>query len=136
MAATRAEREAALETCTAPFLRMLTRIHAEAGGVTEIRVLGKGGVYVARIGPDDVDAIVDALRPVTDAPRARVPEGDHPRTGEANVYFCMGAVLPDASRPTGAVFRRTKRAAKDAEHPDAPKAAEALERMKRGVKTL
>ncbi len=115
MATTRRERVAALETCTAPFLRMLTRIHAEAGGVTEIRVLGRGGVYVARIGPDDVDAIVDALRPVTDVPRARVPDGDHPRTGEANVYFCMGAVQPDASRPTGAVFRRTKRAAKDAE---------------------
>lgn len=113
MAVPRKDRERALLDDTLPFLRLLARLHADAGGVTEVRLLGAAGVFAARIGPEQVDELVANLRPVTDAPRTSIPRKDHPRTGESNVYFCTGAVRPDPEWPPSATIRRVRRTAKD-----------------------
>lgn len=115
MAVPRAEIEGALDTITRPFLAHLTALHARLGGRTEIRVLREGVVWSALIGPEDVEALVAALRPVGDAPREVIPRGDHPRSGEANVYFTLGAVRPDRAGATGLPLRRTKSTTKDAD---------------------
>ena len=115
MAVPRADIEGALDTITRPFLAHLTALHARLGGRTEIRVLRDGVVWSALIGPDEVDVLVAALRPVGDAPREVIPRGDHPRSGEANVYFTLGAVRPDRAGATGLPLRRTKSTTKDAD---------------------
>ena len=115
MAVARADIEGALDSITRPFLAHLTALHARLGGRTEIRVRRDGVVWSALIGPEDVDALVAALRPVGDAPREVLPRGDHPRSGEANVYFTLGAVRPDRAGATGLPLRRTKSTTKDAD---------------------
>ena len=115
MAVPRADIERALDTITHPFLALLTALHALLGGRTEIRILRDGVVWSALIGAGDVDALVDALRPVADAPRQVIPRGDHPRSGEANVYFTLGAVRPDREGATGLPLRRVKGTTKDAD---------------------
>ena len=48
------------------FLGWLLPHHAELGGVTEIRILRRGersGVWSTMVGPDDLEALVDALTP-------------------------------------------------------------------------
>jgi len=115
VAVLRADIEGALDTVTHPFLAHLTALHARLGGRTEIRVLREGVVWSALIGREDVDDLVAALRPVADAPRQAIPRGDHPRSGEANVYFTLGAVRPDRAGATGLPLRRTKSATKDAD---------------------
>lgn len=108
----RADIDRALDDITRPFLQYLTRLHAELGGRTEIRIIQNKGGWVALIGPEDVDALVGALRPVADRPREVVPRHDHPRTGEANIYFTLGAVRPDHEGAAGLPLRR-RSAAKD-----------------------
>lgn len=108
----RADIDRALDDITRPFLQYLTRLHAELGGRTEIRIIQNKGGWVALIGPEDVDALVGALRPVADRPREVVPRNDHPRTGEANIYFTLGAVRPDHEGAAGLPLRR-RSAAKD-----------------------
>lgn len=115
MTVPRADIEGALDTITRPFLAHLAALHARLGGRTEIRVLRDGVVWSALIGPDDVDALVAALRPVGDAARDVIPRDDHPRSGEANVYFTLGAVRPDRAGATGLPLRRTKSTTKDAD---------------------
>lgn len=118
MTVTRVEIERGLDDVTRPFLALLTTLHASLGGVTEIRIMresataaGKKEVWAARIAPADVDALVDGLRPTGDAPRVAIPRGDHPRSGEANVYFSLGAVRPDPAWPTGPSIRPAKHTA-------------------------
>ncbi len=113
MALTRAEIERGLDEVTRPFLAHVTALHAAHGGVTEIRIIRQKVIWAARIGPADVDGLVDALRPVGDSPRASIPAHDHPRSGEANVYFTLNPVRPDPAWPTGGPIRRTKDAAKN-----------------------
>lgn len=115
MAVSRIDIELALDTITRPFLVLLTALHALLGGRTEIRILRDGVVWSALIGPEDVDALVAALRPVADAPREVIPRGDHPRSGEANVYFTLGAVRSDRDGATGLPLRRAKGTTKDAD---------------------
>jgi hypothetical protein len=113
VALTRADIERGLDEVTRPFLAHVTALHAAHGGVTEIRIIRRGVIWATRIGPDDVDRLVEALRPVGDAPRAVIPGHDHPRSGEANVYFTLNPVRPDPAWPTGGAIRRTKDAAKN-----------------------
>lgn len=97
-----------------PFLAWLLPRHAELGGVTEIRVLGRGdrrGVWSAFLVPEDLDVLVTALAPVGDHPRARIPAGDHPRIGEANVYFGLNPVRPALRWGRG--FRRVRATTRD-----------------------
>lgn len=100
------------EPCLRAFLEWILERHAALGGSTEIRILGKGaGVWSALVGPADLDALIDALRPLGPAPRAEIPRGDHPRIGEANIYFSLQAVAP--GDPRGLPLRRVSRATKD-----------------------
>ncbi|MCB9779712.1 MAG: hypothetical protein H6742_14200 [Alphaproteobacteria bacterium] len=115
MAVARADIDRGLTTVTGPFLVLLTALHALLGGRTEIRILRDGVVWSALIGPEDVEALVAALRPVGDVPREVIPRGDHPRSGEANIYFTLGAVRPDRDGATGLPLRRAKGTTKDAD---------------------
>jgi len=99
------------------FLGWLLPRHAALGGLTEIRILGRGtrsGVWAAMVGPEDLDDLVDALAPLGEA-RERIPAGDHPRSGEANVYFSLQPVDPSRRPHTGAHFERVRRTTRDAD---------------------
>ncbi|MFN7144982.1 MAG: hypothetical protein ACK4YP_14490, partial [Myxococcota bacterium] len=96
------------------FLDWLLPRHAAVGGVTEIRILGgDAGVWSALVGPGDAEALVAALAPVSATPRRSIPRGDHPRSGEASIYFSLQAVQPSADRRTGLPLRRASRTTKD-----------------------
>lgn len=97
------------------FLAWLLPRHAALGGRTEIRALGRGprgGVWSAIVGPDDLDAVVEALAPLPGSPRPVFP--DWPRCGEANLYFGLNPVKPDALPARGStLFRRVSRTTRD-----------------------
>ncbi|MDP2313860.1 MAG: hypothetical protein Q8P41_13215 [Pseudomonadota bacterium] len=106
--------EWAAEPSLRAFLEWILDRHGAIGGRTEIRILGRAaGVWSAFVGPEDVDALIDALRPLSPAPRAEIPAGEHPRIGEAGIYFSLQAVAPGAARPAGLPLRRVSRATKD-----------------------
>ena len=91
---------------TRPFLQWLTARHAEQGGHTEIRILGRDrSVYHAIIGPDDVEPLMLDLAPGPG-------EATHPRVGEAHIYFAMNPVGGDWTRRR---LQRTNRCVKDRE---------------------
>ena len=115
MPLSRAEIERGLDDVTRPFLALLTTLHASFGGVTEIRIIRRKVIWAARIAAGDVDGLVAALRPLGHIPREVIPTGDHPRSGEGNIYFALGAVRPDPAWPTGPHIRRAKTTAKDAD---------------------
>jgi len=99
-----------------PFLAWLLARHADLGGVTEIRVLRKGrgrGTWSGYFGPDDTDALVELLAPVSESPRSRIPRGDHPRVGEANVYFSLQAVRPELAESRRGVLARARATTRD-----------------------
>lgn len=97
------------------FLAWLLPRHARLGGVTELRALGRGprkGVWSAFVGPDDIDAIVEALAPLPGGPRPVFP--DWPRCGEANLYFGLNPVSPAvAPRRGDRLFERVNRTTRD-----------------------
>ena len=97
------------------FLAWLLPRHAHIGGRTELRALGRhprGGVWSAFVGPDDLDAIVEALAPLPGGPRTALP--DWPRSGEANLYFGLNPVKPEAVPSRGAsLFTRVNKATRD-----------------------
>ena len=73
------------------FARWITERHAHCGGVTEIRIIGER-VYSGWFDAGHQDELVRAVLPKK---RSRVPYGEHPCIGEANIYFSMQAVHPD-----------------------------------------
>jgi hypothetical protein len=98
-----------------PFLGWLLERHAALGGITEIRIIGRSGcrgVWSAFLRPGDEGALVDDLAPTTPTPRQRLPAWDHPRVGEANIYFSLQAVRPDATRAWRG-FRRVRTTTRD-----------------------
>ncbi len=98
-----------------PFLSWLLDRHASLGGVTEIRILRKTsrpGVWVALVGPEQLEQLIDALEPLGSSPRKRIPRADNPRVGEANIYFSLQAVRPE-HHLVGKGFRRARSATKD-----------------------
>ncbi len=99
-----------------PFLRWLLARHAALGGVTEVRVLRKGGgrgTWTGYFGPDELDALVLAVAPVSKAPRSRMSRGDHPRVGEANIYFSLQAVQSDLADGKRGALQRSRTATRD-----------------------
>jgi hypothetical protein len=101
--------------CLPPFLAWLLDRHAALGGVSEVRILGRGtrkGVWSAYATPADLDAVVQALQPVAERPRERIPSGEHPRNGEANIYFGLQAVTPAVDRVWRG-FRRARSTTRD-----------------------
>jgi hypothetical protein len=91
---------------TRPFLQWLTARHAEQGGLTEIRILGKDRrVFHAIIGPDEVEALMLDIAPGSG-------DGSHPRVGEAHIYFGMNPVGGEWTRRR---LHRVKRCVKDRE---------------------
>ena len=98
------------------FLSWLLPRHAALGGVTELRIIGRGqrsGVWACLVGPDDLDDIVAALAPLKEGPRARIPGGDHPRSGEANIYFSLQPVRRGDGQELGAQLVRVRRTTRD-----------------------
>jgi len=98
------------------FLGWLLPRHAALGGVTELRIIGRGdraGVWACLVGPDDVDDIVAALTPLHCGPRARIPSGDHPRSGEANIYFSLQPVRRTEGQELSAKLVRVRRTTRD-----------------------
>jgi hypothetical protein len=97
------------------FLGWLLPRHAALGGRTELRALGRPprrGVWSAFVGPDDLEAIIDALAPLPGSPRPVFP--DWPRSGEANLYFSLNPVKLDAVPPRGAgLFTRVTKTTRD-----------------------
>jgi hypothetical protein len=70
-----------------PFLTWITQRHAALGGLTEVRILGgPRQVWSAFIGPDEVDATAEALQPGSEA--------QHPKIGQAHVYFGLNPIAP------------------------------------------
>ena len=75
-------------------LEWILRRHKEHGGVTEIRLIQEHPVKNIWSGywePDHLDELVDLLLPED---REKVPYGQHPRIGEANVYVCLHPADP------------------------------------------
>ena len=98
-----------------PFLRWLLPRHAALGGLTELRLLRKGrgkGTWSGFFGPEDVESIVEQLAPVGE-PRQRIPRGDHPRVGEANVYFSLQPVSPEIAGDRRGRLTRARTATRD-----------------------
>ena len=68
--------------------------HKKHGGVTEVRLIQEHPVKNIWSGywdPDHLDELVDLLLPED---REKVPYGQHPRIGEANVYVCLHPADP------------------------------------------
>ena len=96
------------------WLDWLTERHAALGGCTEIRIVGHGdrrGVWSAFIGPSDVRALARDLAPASGTPRDRLRSGEHPRTGEANIYFGLNPVRRDLA--THRELRKISRTTRD-----------------------
>jgi len=96
------------------FIGWLFQRHQALGGVTEIRILGKGtlkGVWSAFLQPGDEDWLVSAVAPLSWVPRERLPHDAHPRIGEANLYFTLNPVAP-GMRPSRR-FRKVYTTARD-----------------------
>lgn len=70
-----------------------------------------------------------------DAAEAKYREALAMKAEDTSASYHLGVLLRVTGRRDEAIAL-LERAAKDTEHPDAPKAAEALERMKRGGRTL
>ena len=77
------------------FLRWIAGRHAKHGGVTEIRILQDqpiGAVFSGYFDLDHSKELIDQLLPED---RERVPFGEHPRIGEANIYVCLHPAKPE-----------------------------------------
>jgi len=99
-----------------PFLRWLLPRHADLGGITEIRMLRKGadrGTWSGYFGRSDVETLISLLEPRCDVARSRIPRGDHPRVGEANVYFSLGSVQPERAGERRRRIVRVRTATRD-----------------------
>lgn len=82
------------------YLRFLLDRHAAAGGVTEIRVRGKQGIWAGRFGPEHAALVANLLRP-----RCAGSGGAHPRSGEADVWAVLNPVSDDGLLPVGKLVR-------------------------------
>src|SRR5690242_19966442 len=93
------------QSCLRPFLGWITERHAALGGLTEVRILGgPKGVWSAFLGPGQVDALVEALQPGS--------PGQHPKIGQANVYFGLNPVSAKAVSG-GRRFERVRATTRD-----------------------
>ena len=102
--------------CLRPFLAWILGRHAGLGGLTEVRILRKGqdkGTWSGGFAPGDLDALADALRPLDGGPRETIPRRDHPRSGEANIYFSLQAVQPERLQSRRGRLSRQRTAARD-----------------------
>ena len=102
--------------CLRPFLAWILGRHAALGGLTEIRILRKArdkGTWSGWFGPRDLDSLADALRPERGGPREAIPRRDHPRSGEANIYFSLQAVQPERLDGRQGVLARRRKTTRD-----------------------
>jgi hypothetical protein len=70
----------------------MLRRHRKQGGTTEIRILQDHphrSVYSGYFDLEHLDDLVELLRPIA---RNKVPYGEHPRIGEANLYVTLHPV--------------------------------------------
>lgn len=74
------------------FVKWITERHARCGGITEIRIHDGQRIYAGFFDVDHQQDLLDQIKPIK---RKRIPYGEHPRIGEANVYFTMQPVHPD-----------------------------------------
>jgi hypothetical protein len=88
-----------------PFLAWITERHARLGGLTEVRILGgPRGVWSAFLGPAHVEDTVEALLPGS--------PGQHPKIGQANVYFSVNPIAPKSVSGTQR-FERVRATTRD-----------------------
>jgi len=69
--------------------------HRRHGGVTEVRILGKGsfkGTASGYFDHEHLDALIAAIAPLANGVRPRLPYGDYPRISEANIYVSLHPV--------------------------------------------
>ncbi len=82
-----------------PFVQWITARHDAHGGVTEVRILGGSGgkkaVWCGYFDKDHWRELIKAIQPLSISPRSKLPYGDYPRIGEANIYFSLRPVDPD-----------------------------------------
>ena len=82
------------------FLHWLLERHEEQGGITEIRALRPGAraplVFYRYVKPETVGGLVHEITTLPTGPRVRLGAGVSPRNGEANFYFTLNAVNPNA----------------------------------------
>ncbi len=91
--------------------------HESLGAATEVRIIrkvnGKSLIYSGLFGPRDLDDLVGALEPLPDGPRSHIPQGDHPRDGEANIYFTLNGVRRDLYKRRPNRLQRRKTTTRD-----------------------
>ena len=73
----------------------------------------RAGTWSGYFGPAEQDALVRAVAPVSEAPRQRLTSGDHPRIGEANIYFSLQAVRPDIAEGRRGALARCRTTTRD-----------------------
>ena len=71
------------------------------------------GTWSGYFGPDDAGALVELLAPVADDPRRSLPRGNHPRVGEANIYFSLQAVRPELAEGRRGRLTRARATTRD-----------------------
>src|SRR5262245_8043032 len=101
---------AACQQSLVPFLKYLLGRHERQGGATEIVLVplqgGSGSKPMSGcFGPDDLDTLVELLRPEA---RSKVPRGQHPRIGEAAIAYNPHPITPAQLPRTPAKFVRCK----------------------------
>ncbi len=99
-----------------PWLGWVLRRHAALDAATEIRILAKGsirGTWAGLFGPDDLERLVLDLAPATPRPRTQIPRGDHPRCGEANIYFGLHGVRRELAVDARRALARVRTTVKD-----------------------
>lgn len=82
------------------FLSWILNRHASQGGVTEIRIIrdakDQRGRWYRYCVPGQLNNMLATLAMLPTGPRPRLGHGVHPRNGEANIYFTLNPVNPNA----------------------------------------
>ena len=76
------------------FVDWITNRHHRCGGVTEIRIIKDNRISRGYFDHKHQEQLIKAILP-TPAIRPKIPYGDYPRIGEANIYFTLQAVDSD-----------------------------------------
>jgi hypothetical protein len=88
------------------FTDWITKRHHDCGGVTEIRILRGNRAYIGWFDYDHQKELLEAILP-TPSIRKKIPYGDYPRIGEANIYFSLQVVDPDLLARSAYCFSQT-----------------------------
>ncbi len=88
------------------FIEWITERHNNCGGVTEIRTLQGKRAYIGYFDNEHQKELLEAILPIPGI-RKKIPYGDYPRIGEANMYFSLQVVDPDLLARAAYSFSQT-----------------------------